>query len=324
MFSVVIPLYNKERHVAKAVYSVLQQTFGQFELIIVNDGSTDQSRHCLESIDDPRLTIIDQPNLGVSTARNRGVEQASQPWIAFLDADDWWHPNFLTELATLITHYPNAVLYGSNYFYVKHGRNRVEDKGLAPDFVAGYIDYVAVYASRFCVPINCSFAVVRKTAFTAVGGFKPTLRMGEDVDLWIRLALSGLVAYVNKPVAYSNQDVDVTNRAIGNSNLYAPPTHVTFNLAFLKSAEEKSPVLKKLTDGLRVRSLLPYYLAGQYPEAVNRVLAEVDFTRQPLRYRFLYRTPILLVHIYFLAKRAGAVVKRAVVTFRQSGPVSGS
>ncbi len=314
MFSVVIPLYNKERYIIKAVRSVLAQTFGQFELIVVNDGSTDESRHRLEAVNDPRLTVIDQPNRGVSTARNQGVAVANHEWIAFLDADDWWHPDFLTELATLITNYPDAVLYGSNYFYVKHGRNQVEDKGLSPDFTAGYIDYTAVYAARFCVPINCSFAVVRKTAFNAVGGFKPTLRMGEDFDLWIRLALIGPVAYVNKPLAYSNQDVDATNRAI--SKLHSPQNHVTFNLAFLKSAEGKTPMLKKLTDGLRVRSLLPYYLAGQHVEAVKKVLADVDFARQPMRYRLLYRAPILLIRSYVQAKQIGSVVKRAIIGFR--------
>ena len=324
MFSVIIPLYNKERYVIKAVQSVLAQTFGQFELIIINDGSTDKSRHRLETVRDPRLTILDQPNRGVSAARNRGVASAAYPWIAFLDADDWWHSDFLAELATLITNFPGAVLYGSNYFYVKHGQNRVEDKGLMPDFSAGYIDYIAVYASSFCVPINCSFAVVRKTAFNTVGGFKQALRMGEDFDLWIRLALAGSVAYVNKPLAYSNQDVDGADRAINDSKLFPPATHVTFNLGFLEDAEKKSPALKKLTDGLRVRSLLPYYLAGQHAETVKRVLGDVDFARQPVRYRLLYRAPIRLVRVYVWTSRMGSAVKRMLAGFCPIRPVSTS
>ena len=164
--------------------------------------------------------------------------------------------------------------------------------------------------------INCSFVVVRKTAFNAVGGFNPALRLGEDFDLWIRLALLGPVAYVNKPLAYSNQDVDVINRAIGDSKLYLPQNHVTFNLTFLKPAEEKSPTLKKLTDGLRVRSLLPYYLAGQQVAAVKKVLDEVDFARQPIRYRLLYKIPVRLLNGYFWARRAGSSAKRAVIAFR--------
>lgn len=317
MFSVIIPLYNKELYIEKAVESVLEQTFREFELIVIDDGSTDKSRQRLEAIHDPRLTVISQPNAGVSTTRNRGVEIARYSWIAFLDADDWWHPDFLKELSALIVKYPDAVLYGSNYFYVKHGLHRVEEKGLAPEFTAGYIDYVASYAASFCVPINCSFVVVRKTAFEAVGGFKPNLRMGEDFDLWIRLALVGKVAYINKPLAYSNQDADGTNRAIGDTHLYSPQHHVTFNLAFLKPAEEQSPVLKKLVDGLRVRSLLPYYLAGQHIELVRQVLRDVNFASQPLLYRFLYRAPVRLINVYFQVQRVGAMVKRTLVGFQR-------
>lgn len=318
MFSVIIPLYNKEAYVQKAVYSVLGQTFGEFELIVIDDGSTDKSRQRLDAIDDSRLTVVSQPNAGVAAARNQGVTRAGYSWLAFLDADDWWHPNFLQELALLITSYPDAVLYGSNYFYVKHGQNRVEDKALPPDFSAGYLDYVAAYGSSFCVPINCSFVVVRKTAFDAVGGFRPTLQLGEDFDLWIRLVLFGKVGYVNKPLAYSNQDVDAANRAIGDWRLYPPQAHVIFNLSFLKLAEAESPPLKQLIDGLRVRSLLPYYLAGHYTASVKQVLSEVNFAHQPLLYRFLYRAPIQLVNGYVRAKQLGSVVKRALVDFRRN------
>ncbi|MBD2752579.1 glycosyltransferase family 2 protein [Spirosoma validum] len=317
MFSVIIPLHNKERYIEKAVRSVLEQTFREFELIVIDDGSTDKSRQRLDSISDPRLRVISQPNTGVSIARNRGVDLANYSLIAFLDADDWWHPDFLKELDTLVADYPDAVLYGSNYYYVKHGQNRLEYKGLEPDFTVGYIDYVAIYAASFCVPINCSFVVVRESAFNAVKGFKPSLRMGEDFDLWIRLALLGKVAYVNKPLAYSNQDVDVTQRAIGGSKLYPPQAHVTFNLSFLKPAEEKSPALKKLTDGLRVRSLLPYYLSGQYREPVKKVLKEVNFAHQPVLYRLLYRLPSQLINLYFRAQRVGAAAKQAIADFRR-------
>ncbi|GAB3513209.1 hypothetical protein GCM10027341_54940 [Spirosoma knui] len=312
MFSVIIPLYNKADHIETAVASVLQQTFSRFELIVINDGSTDGSEQRLAAVNDRRLTVISQPNAGVSAARNRGASVAQYPLLAFLDADDWWHPDFLKELHALITDFPDAVLYGSNYYYVKYGQNRIEDKGLAPGFTAGYIDYVALYASRFCVPINCSFVVVRKMAFEAVGGFKTALRMGEDFDLWIRLALYGRVAYVNKALAYSNQDV--ANRATGETHLYPPQAHVTFNLSFLRQTEETLPVLKKLTDGLRVRSMLPYYLAGQYTESVAQVLRQVNFSEQPVRFRLLYRLPKKWVQAYFQARQLGAAAKRILAS----------
>jgi len=90
MFSVVIPLYNKERSVKNTIESVLNQTFQDFEVIVVNDGSTDNSLEVVKSFNDERIRIINQKNSGVSSARNRGIKEAKYEWIAFLDADDLW------------------------------------------------------------------------------------------------------------------------------------------------------------------------------------------------------------------------------------------
>ena len=98
-FSVIMPLYNKATYVRKAVESVVRQTFGDWELIVVDDGSTDGSGEVVREIDDPRIRLVQQENSGVGAARNNGVAQSSAPWICFLDADDWWEPTFLEEMA---------------------------------------------------------------------------------------------------------------------------------------------------------------------------------------------------------------------------------
>lgn len=102
MFSVVIPLYNKEANIRQTLESVLNQTFTDFEIVIVNDGSKDNSRDVVLSMDDARIRLIDQENAGVSAARNRGIKEARGEWIAFLDADDLWKPNKLEEVARAI------------------------------------------------------------------------------------------------------------------------------------------------------------------------------------------------------------------------------
>ena len=323
MFSVVIPLYNKAGYVEKAIRSVLDQTFTKFELIVVNDGSTDDGIGKVSSFTDKRIKLIDQPNKGVSVARNKGAEYAQFGYIAFLDADDWWHPSFLEDITSLVTQYPDANLYGSNYYYVKRGKLTVEYKGLPNDFEAGYIDYFSMYAQSFCVPINCSFVVVSRKAFWQVGGFRSQLRMGEDFDLWARLALLGKVAYLNKPLAYSNQDADPANRAIGFLHLHQPAHHVIFNLQHLKQAEQASAILRQLLDGLRVRSLLSYHLSGQYDEAVSTVLNQVDFRLQPRSYRLLYYAPRLLVRIYMKFRQYGSRMKQMLsVTTSSQTPVT--
>ncbi|HAT66053.1 MAG TPA: glycosyltransferase family 2 protein, partial [Flavobacteriaceae bacterium] len=102
MISVIIPLYNKERFIGETIQSVLNQSFADFELILINDGSTDKSEAVVKTFNDPRIRYKSIANSGVSVARNTGIELAKFPWIAFLDADDWWAPSFLSEVETAI------------------------------------------------------------------------------------------------------------------------------------------------------------------------------------------------------------------------------
>src|SRR5690606_35592492 len=111
----IIPLYNKERHIKSTIESVLAQTFQDFEIIIVNDGSTDNSEALVNSISDPRIKYFKQENKGVSTARNFGIEKSSAKLIAFLDADDYWYPNHLNHLKTLFETFPGCGIYATGY-----------------------------------------------------------------------------------------------------------------------------------------------------------------------------------------------------------------
>ena len=121
-FSVIIPLYNKAPYVAKTIESVLRQTFSDYELMVIDNGSTDGSGDIVAKYSDPRLQIHRiEENAGVSNARNKGVELTSAPYITFLDADDWWEPSFLEEMARLIEKHPSAGIYGTSYYIVKNG-----------------------------------------------------------------------------------------------------------------------------------------------------------------------------------------------------------
>ncbi|MCP4971863.1 MAG: glycosyltransferase family 2 protein, partial [Arcobacter sp.] len=117
LFSVIIPLYNKENYIENTLQSVLDQTYKDFELIIVNDGSTDNSlektKNYLSSFVNHK--IISQKNKGLSATRNKGVLEAKGEVIAFLDADDFWHPNFLEHIHNLFLEFPEASLFGTSY-----------------------------------------------------------------------------------------------------------------------------------------------------------------------------------------------------------------
>lgn len=313
MFSVIIPLYNKADYLAKTINSVLEQTFRDFELIIINDGSTDNSLLVIEQFSDKRITVINQINSGVSVARNNGVKWAKFEYIAFLDADDWWDSHFLEEMARLIMSYQEAGLYGCSYNRVKNAILYPANIGTDKNFIEGYIDYFQVYARTFWSPINCSFVVVKKSIFEEVGGFLNDLKFGEDFHLWAKIALKYKVAYLNKEMAFSNQDVNPIHRALGNDRFYHTNTHYIFNLSFLENEVANNKPLKKLLDGLRVRSLIRYYLNGKYKNEVAIEIGKVNFKQQSSYYNFIYKYPKYVVSLFFFLKKLGSVIKQRLI-----------
>lgn len=211
--SAVIPLYNKEKTIRRAVQSVLNQTCQSFELIIVDDGSNDDSFREVSSIQDDRIQIILQENRGVSAARNKGVSLASSPLVAFLDADDEWKPDFLESMENLALQYPDCVLYGAGYEVLDSSSNL--SNPVADLFPAGWSgvipDLLWVMSKKY--PFNSSSVVITKLALEKVGGFPEGVRNGEDVAVWLRCSVIGNVAYINLPLAVYHQDM------IGRSSL---------------------------------------------------------------------------------------------------------
>ncbi len=299
MFSVIIPLYNKAPYVAKAIESVLGQTYRDFEVIVIDDGSTDQSLEVAKTFENKSITIISQPNSGVSTARNNGVKIAKHPYICFLDADDWWHPTFLEEMKRLITDFPDAGIYGSGYYIVKHGQERIAPIGVPQGFERGIIDYCEVYAKTLCMPLTSISVVIPKHIFDEEEGFKSQLKFGEDFDLWIRIALKHKVILVNKPLAYYNQDVDVNNRGVAVHKTYSPVNHFIFNLDYLYDNEKNNHRLKILLDKLRVYILLKYRMQRAFPKEYNAEIKKVDFSVQPLGVRLQYYLPVWFLKQYY-------------------------
>ena len=115
MISVVIPLYNKEQSIASTLQTVQNQTYQDFEIVIVDDGSTDHSVEEVTKVLNPRIRLIHQENAGVSAARNRGIEEAKGEYIAFLDADDEWKPDYLKTQYELTQKYPECSVFACNY-----------------------------------------------------------------------------------------------------------------------------------------------------------------------------------------------------------------
>lgn len=183
MFSVVIPLYNKELSIANTIQSVLDQTFQDFEIVVVNDGSTDRSAEIVEQINDPRIRLIHQKNQGVSAARNTGIREAKHEWIAFLDGDDLWEKEHLEEVVKMMQICPNEKVYVTSYEY-SDGRPMFKHERDTNIFKIDNYFKEALKESL----IWTSIVVVNKSCIDKVGGFNVILSRGEDLDLWARLA----------------------------------------------------------------------------------------------------------------------------------------
>lgn len=198
-FSVVVPLYNKRSTVGRALRSVLVQTVQDFEIVVVDDGSTDGSAEVARAVSDPRIRIIHQANAGVSAARNRGIAEAQHELIAFLDADDEWLPEFLSTIRRMVERYPLAGVYATRY-YMQSGEEQRPAvlRGLPEGFEGVLEDYFAV-ACRSEPPVFSSAVCIRKAALQAVGGFRVGITSGEDLLTWARLALQVSIAYSDEP-----------------------------------------------------------------------------------------------------------------------------
>jgi len=197
MFSVVIPLYNKENTIERAIHSVLNQTVQHFEIIVVNDGSTDGGAQVVEEIGDSRIQLIHQINEGAAAARNLGVTRASHELVAFLDADDEWKPAFLETIRSLVRKYAEAAVFATSYsFREDQGKPRPAwHHGIPNPGWEGMLDDYFHIASRGDSPFCSSSVVVRKHALCAIGGFPVGVVAGEDLLTWARLAAVYPIAY---------------------------------------------------------------------------------------------------------------------------------
>ncbi len=206
MISVVIPLYNKVAQVEATLRSVQAQTYRDFEIVVVDDGSTDGSAEKVESLGIENLRLIRQKNAGVSAARNRGIEEAKGEYVALLDADDLWKPNYLAVQYALAQKYPGCDVFATDYECCD-GMGRVSKtiiRNLPFDGTDGeLINYFEV-ASCSNPPI-CSISVmVRRSALLSVGGFPVGIKSGEDLLTWARLACRYRIAYSRESLAIFN------------------------------------------------------------------------------------------------------------------------
>lgn len=222
MISIVIPLYNKSLVVEKTLESVLAQTYQDYELIIVNDGSTDGSDQiATQFVESNRsqfrhpVKIINQNNQGVSAARNQGIKEATGDIVAFLDADDEWLPDYLNEINYLSEKYPSCAVFGTSY-YLKPSHNQLVPAPIRYIQFAedGLLTNYFTVVSRSWGPLWTSACAVKKNALIEIGLFPVGIHLGKDVILLAKLACQFKIAYSCKYLSIYNRIPEVYSHSI--------------------------------------------------------------------------------------------------------------
>lgn len=283
-FSVVIPLYNKENHIDKTLQSVLEQRFQDFEVVIIDDGSTDGSLEKVKQIKDQRLRIFSQENRGAAIARNTGIEKAKGIHIALIDADDFWFPNHLEEHHKTITQFPNCSLY-SNAYKMQFVENTLVDavysipKQSEPHIINDYFKASTIY------PIAMTSSIVFKKAdFLDLGGYNPEIVSGQDLDLMIRFGLHKTIAFNPKITCYYDKTV---------SNSLSKENHQNLKFEMFNSYSEFE---KSNTSLHHYLTLNRYSLAMQCKFASNKatfkkLLPQIDKSYLTFKQKLLLNMP---------------------------------
>jgi glycosyltransferase involved in cell wall biosynthesis len=293
-FSIVIPVYNKEKFVAKTLKSVLDQNFTDYEIIIVNDGSTDQSEAKILEHKDNRIQYYSKKNNGVAVARNLGIAKATANYICFLDADDYWYPNFLETMHQFIAKLPEQKVFASaieietknNCIPAQYSIATTSDFALVNFFEASQKECV-LWTSSICI---------HKSVLGEVGTFDTKIKHGEDTELWIRIGLRYPIVFICKILAKYVYDTESVSR---NSNYYFEP------YAFDKYAlqEKTNPALKKYMDLNRFSAIIKCKINGDWKTS-QKIYAEIDLKNLSKKKRILIElSPIVLKLLIWFQKK---------------------
>jgi glycosyltransferase involved in cell wall biosynthesis len=200
--SVVIPLYNKQDYVEQAVTSILRSGYPAHEVIVVDDGSTDAGPRRVSAMGDPRVRLIRQPNAGVSAARNRGIGEASGDYVAFLDADDYWTPEYLPAIVDLIARFPECGMYATHFFYFRDdGFRQVPpvwgiQAGVRPQRIDRFFD-IWSHGVFFCIgSVVIPMRILRESGIR----FPEGEQYGEDQEVWFRIGERWPIGYLARPL----------------------------------------------------------------------------------------------------------------------------
>ncbi|MEO1033097.1 MAG: glycosyltransferase [Bacteroidota bacterium] len=284
-FSVVVTVYNKGHFVEKTIRSIIDQSFKNFELLIVDDGSTDDSLEVLKLIEDDRIAIFPTKNQGVSAARNFGMRKANCNYVALSDGDDIWQNNHLSELKTLIEAYADCGIYATSYekhffdnYITQPKFNNIDHPffGIVKDYFKSSLVDNILWTSAVAIP---------KQIIDEGYCFDENLGWGEDTDLWIRIANNYKVAFSSTPTAFKMIHAKDNHLSL-TKNI---PNLITM-LNKHTNGEAHNPSLKAFLDILRFMIATEAKLRDDR-DNFNRIKKDIDPKHLNLKLRLLLIMP---------------------------------
>lgn len=310
LISIIIPLYNKRNAITRTIQSVLAQTFQDFELIVVDDGSTDDSYSVVSKVNDERIRLIHKENGGVSSARNVGIRAAKYPFVALLDGDDYWDSTFLEEQLTLIEDFPKAGIWGVNYAFVKGDRCEPCYQGMGEGF-RGYVEgyFATSHNDLFC----SSSVVISKDVFEKVGYFDERIASSEDLDMWYRIILHYPVVFYDKVLAYYNQNAE--NRVAYDTDVRFPLTKdIKYYIDKFETDFKCNKAFSRFLNTQVAADLLSekyYFGTSQERKDADYVVSLLHYSDIHPKYRWIFTTPRWFGWIvYKIVTLKKAIVKR--------------
>ncbi|MBU3821173.1 glycosyltransferase family 2 protein [Flavobacteriaceae bacterium XHP0103] len=293
-FSVVIPLYNKENYIEDTLKSVLNQTFQDFEVVIVNDGSTDKSLEKVEKIKDDRIKVIEnKKNKGLPETRNVGISYAEGIIIALLDADDIWLPNYLINIKKLHIKFPKASIYATDYCQKYSKKNILEPKkNISIQLKDSFFLIDDIFKANMHQPIfSQSSLAFKKSIVKEYTVFNPSITYAEDIDFYIRYCSKYITAYYFKACAIVNCNVpnQITKNKISKKRL--PNLDSYEHLAINNSS------LKKFLDFYRYIFSYHYKLEKN-TEKQKELLKNINYKNLTLKQLILIKSP-RIISVFF-------------------------
>ena len=300
VISVVIPVYNKEKFIANTIYSVLNQTLSDFELIIVDDSSTDKSLSIIDSIKDKRIKTYSIKNSGVSKSRNYGVEKSSSNLIAFLDADDLWKNNHLEQLYKLYLENPNCGMYAMSYIKNINFKSYKKSYFGLSNF-SGILENFFTSSSVDCIASSSS-VMIPLYVFKKINGFNENLKKREDTALWIKIAL-------NYKIAFSTiTTVEIVINEHGN-HLSKSHENPWYFFDLFKFQEQNNVDLKKFLDLNRFSEAINFKLNKEHNN-FKIITKSINYRNLNFKQKILIKTPFRI--LFFLKKIQSYLLKKNI------------